>query len=226
MSTINLPVHLRTSDAPLPKSYEAAKAALANCTSLDECRDWADKAEALASYARQADDATLVQYAHRIQARAVRRCGELLKQFDGRGRPAENVEGDHNILPPSRKQVAERAGISPHQTAQAVRVANISPETFTAMVDSPAPPTVTKLADMGRTPRAEPTLPPPAPPRPAGFQQATALLGTVRRFAEFCAANDPELIAGGVLPHEAADTREQVATIDAWLDRFVINLKG
>lgn len=43
------------------------------------------EAEALASYARMSDDDSLRQMADRIQARAVRRCGELLKQFDGKG---------------------------------------------------------------------------------------------------------------------------------------------
>lgn len=46
---------------------------------------------ALASYAKQADDDTLRKQADRIQARAVRRCGELLKQFDGKGGPLKTV---------------------------------------------------------------------------------------------------------------------------------------
>ena len=35
--------------APLPKAYESAKTALAECTRIDECREWANKAQALAS---------------------------------------------------------------------------------------------------------------------------------------------------------------------------------
>jgi hypothetical protein len=37
-------------------TYERAKAALAQCASIDECQKWANKAEALASYAKQAHD--------------------------------------------------------------------------------------------------------------------------------------------------------------------------
>jgi len=38
--------------ARLPVVYEEAKRALAECSRLDECQQWADKAEAIASYAR------------------------------------------------------------------------------------------------------------------------------------------------------------------------------
>ena len=48
--------------ARLPKSYREAKAALAKCESVDECAEWADKAAAIASYARQADDLELANY--------------------------------------------------------------------------------------------------------------------------------------------------------------------
>ena len=73
------------SSARLPKNYQEAKQVLAVCDSVDQCADWADKAAALASYARQADDVELENFARRIRARAVRRCGELLRSFDARG---------------------------------------------------------------------------------------------------------------------------------------------
>lgn len=211
-----LPAHIDTSGARLPQTYEAAKVALANCASIDECQDWANKAEALASYAKQADDDTLRKLADRIQARAVRRCGELLKQYDGRGRPGENNEGAHGI---SQRQAAASAGLSEHRQLQAVRVANVPAEEFERAVESDQPPTVTRFAEMGRKVRQ-------MPPAPEGFTQATHLIGAVKRFAEFCAANNPEHVAGGVMPSEAGDLRQRVATIDAWLDRFVVNLKG
>jgi hypothetical protein len=214
---MNLPA-LRTVDAPLPQSYEAAKEALANCTRVDECQDWADKAAALASYARQADDDTLHHYAKRIQARAVRRCGELLKQFDGRGRPAEIKDGDDLILPPTQRQVAEHAGLSERQQKTAVRVANVPEERFTAAVESARPPTVTKLAEMGKKVLTD--------PKPAGFNEAIHTLGAMRRFTEKCREHDAALIASAVPTYEASEIRACVATLDAWLDRFIVNLKG
>ena len=47
--------------ARLPEGYETAKRALAACADIDECKDWADRAAALASYAKQAKDTTLAK---------------------------------------------------------------------------------------------------------------------------------------------------------------------
>lgn len=210
---------INVSGARLPAAYEAAKTALANCASIDECQEWANKAEALASYAKQADDDTLRKHADRIQARAVRRCGELLKTFNSPGaRTDQPDEGAHTRL--TQKQAAIDAGLSDHQRVTAVRVANVPEPDFEAAIDGDTPPTVTKLADMGRVPRA-----PVSPPAPPGFKAATNLIGAVKRFAEFCEQNDAEHVAGGVYDYERAELKKHVGTIDRWLDRFVINLE-
>jgi hypothetical protein len=60
-----------TNTARLPSSYHAAKGALRSCISIDECKDWADKASALASYAKQAGDTQLEDMAKRIRARGL-----------------------------------------------------------------------------------------------------------------------------------------------------------
>ena len=74
MSASMLPATLpANSDAQLPQRYEAARSAIAECERIDECKDWSDKAAAMASYARQAKDDSLRVMAVRIQARAERR---------------------------------------------------------------------------------------------------------------------------------------------------------
>ena len=75
------------SNAQLPAAYSVAKKALAECEKIDECKDWADKAAALGSYARQSKDESLFKLATRIQARAIRRCGELLKEIEAQSCP-------------------------------------------------------------------------------------------------------------------------------------------
>jgi hypothetical protein len=66
--------------AKLPGNYTAAKQAVAQCVRVDECKRWADKAVALAAYARQSRDKKLLNDAQRIQNRALRRGGELLQR--------------------------------------------------------------------------------------------------------------------------------------------------
>jgi hypothetical protein len=206
------------SSARLPATYEAARTALAECSNLDECQAWADKAEALASYAKQARDESLRKMADRIQARAIRRCGELLKQIDGRGGDRTKSEGAHTYAQ-TQRNAAREAGLSPHQQVQAVRVANVPDATFEAQVESDTPPTVTALAELGKRRLVE-----LGDATPDDFKLATAALGALRRFAEFADATDPERASKGLDATEIQRARQLVARVDSWLDRFVTSI--
>jgi hypothetical protein len=140
-----------TTAAKSPRHIQGLGRAIVTRASIDECKEWADKAEALASYARMADDDELRTLADRIQANAVWRCGELLKEFDARGGDRSRKEGPLLFEDrPSQRQVAGAAGLSEHQRKQAVRVANVPREVFNFLVDSDDPPTVTALAEIGK----------------------------------------------------------------------------
>lgn len=73
--------------------------------------------------------------ADRIQARAIRRCGELLKQVeaDKGGRPSKTP--DAADIGFSRSSVAKDAGLSERQKVTALRVANVPEPVFEAAVD-------------------------------------------------------------------------------------------
>lgn len=77
---------MTASEATLPAVYSEARNALAKCARIDECKSWADRAAALASYAKQADDEQLLNNAKRIKARAIDRIGELAEEIP----PAKN----------------------------------------------------------------------------------------------------------------------------------------
>ena len=134
------------STAQLPQLYEQAKNALVECERLDECTEWADKAAAIASYARQADDVELENYARRIRARAVRRCGELLRTFDARGRG----KSESPLVFKSRTAVAQEAGLTEHKVRTAVNIAGIPEPEFEALVESKRPPGTTLLAQFNK----------------------------------------------------------------------------
>lgn len=210
-------------NAKLPASYEAAKNALAECSRLDECQAWADKAAAMASYAKQAKDNSLHKMALRIQARAISRCGELLKQIEpGKTGPKPELqEGDLPQL--TRTQAAEQAGLSEHQRKTALRVADVPKDKRESLIESDNPPTVTTLAEMGKQSKPKPLVD-LGGINPADYARATEAQGTLRRFAEFCRKNEPTRIAKAFKPHEIAQLRQYVSTVDAWLDRFVTNL--
>ncbi|MHB1870903.1 MAG: hypothetical protein ACYCT1_08620 [Steroidobacteraceae bacterium] len=212
----NLPAAV---DARLPVTYEAAQKALAECSRIDECRDWSDKAAALASYARQAKDNTLHNLALRIQARAQRRMGELLKQIPSAQGANLTAAGRAGAVPISREAAARDAGLSERQRKTAIRMASIPAADFDGAVESPEPPTVTELARMGTSSKPAATEP---DVRPADRATASHALGLLRELAAFCATNDAAAIA--LACHDPDIARGHVEEIDRWLDRFVTRL--
>jgi hypothetical protein len=88
---------------------------------------------------------TLRKPRDRIQARAYERCGELLQQIEpGQGtRDGKRQEGD---LPPLNRT---DAGPTEHERKTALRIASIPEGEREELIESDAPPTVTKLAELG-----------------------------------------------------------------------------
>lgn len=203
-------------DAKLPVVYRTAQRALAECTRVDECRAWADKAKALASYARQSKDRSLFTYAQRIQARAIRRGGELFQQIRPAkgGRPGAKTGTAGGTS--SRKEAAAVAGVSKRQKDTMLRVAAVPAEDFERQVESEQPPTVTELARQGTKTvvdyRGRSTT--------EQFKSATHTLARIEDLATFAAAHDPEEVARGVGVTEFQRAREHLQVVMSWLSRF------
>lgn len=215
----NLPA---TQGAPVLVKYEAARQALTECSRVDECKSWSDKAAALAAYARQAKDSTLHNLALRIQQRAQRRMGELLKQIpEQRGGDRGGPTGGHPPVGETRTQAAKEAGLSEHQRKTALRIASVPAQAFEAAIESEHPPTVTEMAMRGIATREFTRVPDPdvPPADPALVARAQRWLS---EFAAFCGVHDPAAIAAGCRDGDMA--RGHVETIDLWLDRFVTRL--
>lgn len=227
-----LPAIPDAATAPLPVVYEAAQKALAECSKIDECKGWADKAAALASYARQAKDDSLRVMATRIQNRAMRRAGELLKQipradeatrFGQAGTVPPVARGQEGAHPPvTRTQAAEQAGLSEHQRKTALRVAEVPKEEFESALAAPQPPTVTEMAARGTVTRAQVYVPDDIQPAPVGHAAKAQTL--LREFAAFCGTTDPAAVARACASLDVEALHGYVETIDEWLDRFAPNL--
>jgi hypothetical protein len=158
-----LPDLPNVSKARLPETHKNAVIALERCMKTDECQKWAKKAEALASYAKQANDTALRKMADRIQARAIRRCGELLQQIKS--------ESKANL-----KQGSRRAGALPSET-RALRVANVPKDQFDKQVESENPPTAGWRSKERSPPQMGCRRTTLAHARPSKFKQQPTLLG-------------------------------------------------
>jgi hypothetical protein len=226
------------SDARLPDTYRNAVVALEEATAIDECKNWSDKAMALASYARQSDDDTLQKMAMRIRARAVRRCGELLDQIERSpgGSPTHKAtQADTNQSTPRNSSTefvglergdgiyatGHKANMSTGQIKTALRVAAVPKAEFEKQVESEAPPTVTKLAGQGTKPR--PLIDLEGIP-PEDYRAATTFGGEIRRLAEYCQSHDAARVAGGFKRHERVALRENIATCGEWIRDFCAHL--
>jgi hypothetical protein len=130
-----------------PDYYERAVTALKECERAECCKIIDDKHLALGHYARRAKDKRAYIVALRIRARAIRRCGEILRSLGYLypGRPRKRKVP----LTKSTKQAGLDAGLSIHQIRTATRVAAIDDEEFEQLVESPEPPSITKFETYG-----------------------------------------------------------------------------
>jgi hypothetical protein len=209
--------------ARLPQTYHHARGALEKCSRLDECKDWADKAEALASYAKQAGDETLMKMAIRIRDRAIRRSGELLKQIEP-GKPGPKSEmgvGDHTQL--GRQAAGEQAGMSKHQQVQAIRVANVPAVEFDRQVESENPPTITALADQGKKSAPKPVLDLQGRD-PGEFNRSLHFVAEFEYYAKTVAEFDLDLLLPGLTPPEKARVRAAIEIVDGVHDRIITRI--
>lgn len=214
------------SASSVPIRYETARKALAECDRIDECKDWSDRAAAMRVYAIQAKDDNLRLTALRIQARAQRRLGELMKLIPagdkatrfGRAdaHPPENA-GRADAHPPvqTRSEAARSAGLSDHQRKTALRVASVPDESFERQIESESPPSITALARQGTV---QTVVPDEA--RQAALEARRALIA----FARSCEQLDAGSAALAVAAGESDAFRRLVRTADAWLDAFVTRL--
>lgn len=221
--------------AKLPTVYVEATKALEKCERVDECKDWADKAAAIASYARQMNDDEMLNFAMRIKDRATRQFGVLMAKMPANpeGRPPKNSAGTRPVIE-TRATIQEHLGVSDHQVKQALNIAAIPKKEFDRLVDAPEPPTLTELAQRGREIKRE-EAPPAKTPRPmtahlAGraaedFAEATKGAGAVKEFAEEVADLDPVAVGRGLDSREKQRVLGDVESGIAWLIKLRAALK-
>ena len=213
-----------TQNANLPATYEAAKMALANCNRIDECKDWSDKAQALASYARQSEDTEMEKTAMRIRARAIRRCGELLKEIQKAQPGPKELKG---VEPPQlspRKEAAKQAGLSPDKMKQSIRVANVPNEIFTEQIESENPPTITSLAQQGTTPSKKPPMFEQMGMTKQAFQAGMYFIGDIEDFGKAIKKYDVQDIIDGSTPDQRHRIYNLIRQIDAFTDQLISKL--
>jgi hypothetical protein len=204
--------------ARLPATYEAAKIALANCAKIDECKDWADKMAALASYGRQADDKVLENHAKRVRARAIERESELLRELSTQPSGGTRTGTDQNGQSGGVMQVGREAGLSRKNTITALQVGNVPKDEFEAAVESDDPPTITELARRGTQSKPKPLVD-LGDRTPEEFAAATELIGALEELERYSVTADLDLAVAGLNARERAELIETADALFDWLNK-------
>jgi hypothetical protein len=190
--------------APLPINYEAAKKALAECVRIDEAKEIHDRAAAIATYARQAMDTTLLDMANRVQLRALRRLGELCED-DYKARDTARIEG-----------------MTKGKIYQATRIARVPKEIFEANIEqSPAPTPSAYAVSLHRFSPTGGNFNPGAAARVPDyghvhFVRMKTALANFKRIAE---ETDRQTVRAMKFS-EAKQIRESVLELITWLDEY------
>lgn len=112
--------------------YEAARAALQAAHKVDEVKDIRDKAQAMAAYAKQANDTALVEWATEIKVRAERRAGEMLAQMkvNGSRHDGRNIKKPQESHDTTPEATLDSIGISKDQSSRWQKLAAIPEKQF------------------------------------------------------------------------------------------------
>ena len=120
--------------------YQQAKTILAEYKTVDQVKDFRDKALAIEAYAKQANDMQLEWDAAKARVRAERKCGELLAQ-------TEKAKGNLKkgaTLPQSNETTTEKPktlsemGITKDQSSNWQKLAAVPEKEFEAAISNPA----------------------------------------------------------------------------------------
>ena len=183
----------------LPIIYEDAIRDLIACQTLDEAKYFADKAEALAAYARIHCDKRLAIESKRLKLIAFRRMGQLAEELF----PAR-AKGRFSIL--------IKSGLTRAGAADARRLSAAKDDTFRHALNSARPPSPAQFRR-----------------NTAGTSDswkafAGGATGT-RHFMTFCRKHRARDVAIGIMPDEVDLARAIAIELSDWLDEFERNLR-
>lgn len=120
--------------------YDVAREALAACVKVDEVKAIRDKAEAMAQYARRANDSEMARWLSEIRVRAERKAGELLAETGERGEREMGRDGRPKNVLTKLKDI----GITYNQSAQWQKIAAIPEAKFEKILVASEEPVTTR----------------------------------------------------------------------------------
>jgi hypothetical protein len=106
--------------------YDAARFALQQAVEIDEVKDIRDKAQAMAAYAKQANDTKLIEWATEIKVRAERKAGQMLAEMPKNEGELNNSSWSHAATTTKLSDI----GINKSQSSRWQKLAAVPDDQF------------------------------------------------------------------------------------------------
>lgn len=183
-----------------PIQYEQACHAIVACIHIDEAQAWANKADALAAWAKMYGDDRVSTEARRLKLHAYRRMAQLAEELlpgwaESRGISSPRV---------SSLVVLKDQGLTHGIASTVQRIGRVSESKFAKAVESEKPPTPGTLVHIESA----------ASPEWARIKRAMSVLQTI------CNHHRPEPLAKSLIPQDRDRAKICTANLLAWLRRF------
>lgn len=178
--------------------YERARQDLKACLTIDDAKYFADKADALAAWAKIYRDNGAARDAAALKLEAFRRMGELAKSLRPKGNTGRAGGGG------ARSLLVEH-GLSKSAAHVAGVLARLPQDTFQGYIDRPKPPSPFVFNREGSD----------------NSESFKAINNHgIREFRAWTRAHDAKQLARGLKADEAARIGEMVSEVIEWLDEF------
>lgn len=203
---IQLPetIRERMKTMPMPVQYDQACKALIACETIDEAKFYANKADALAAWAKinKSNDAEVA--AQRIKLFSYRRMSELADEIAGPGKGRGRHGRSPGNAPIGQRQLLRGHGFRNMEIDNIRKVGTLEKKAFDAFMASPRPPPMSHIHDS----LAQSSIP---------WREFSRRGGGLR---SFCRSNAAKECARELLPREVAAARAMAIELQEWIDEF------
>ena len=192
--------------------YDNAKHWVAQYESVDEVKEYIDKAAALEEYARRANDWHMEHQVARARVRAERRCGELLAVTEkSKPGPQPIDRSSHTTDLLDKPKTLKEIGLSKDQSSQYQQLAKVPEKEFEDRLNNAATKPTTRGILASRK---------PPEPVPQINEDALELWGELCDFENGLMKLDINFLVAEMVPATRPDAERIIPKLIKWLQTY------